>query len=173
MQKSNQVSEFTLFPVPTEMLEEVELDLSRTVQYSVSRGRLVIEPITGTSTKKRDDFNRMIADAKYKPIDNIGNRDYLQVLAYMFRFDAKLGLYLYPEATGEEDLVLHLNSGISFEKNVFSRDDICVVKHGLRIPTDAVSYEAFVEKMLLSEAEFCQSFGTYLNDCKVNTPHQV
>lgn len=45
MQKSNQVSEFTLFPVPTEMLKEVELDLSRTVQYSVSRGRLVIEPI--------------------------------------------------------------------------------------------------------------------------------
>ena len=45
MQKSNQVNEFTLFPVPTEMLEEVELDLSRTVQYSVSRGRLVIEPI--------------------------------------------------------------------------------------------------------------------------------
>ena len=117
--------------------------------------------------------NRVIADAKYKPLDNIGNKDYLQLLAYMFRFDAKLGLYLYPEATREEDLVLHLNSGISFEKNVFSRDDICVVKHGLRIPTDAVSYEAFVEKMLLSEAEFCQSFGTYLNDCKVNTPHQV
>ena len=45
MQKSNQVSEFTLFPVPTEMLEEVELDLSHTVRYSVSRGRLVIEPI--------------------------------------------------------------------------------------------------------------------------------
>ena len=115
----------------------------------------------------------MIADAKYKPLDNIGNKDYLQLLAYMFRFDAKLGFYLYPEATGEEDLVLHLNSGISFEKNVFSRDDICVVKHGLRIPTDAESYEAFAEKMLLSEAEFCQSFGTYLNDCKVNTPHQV
>ena len=45
MQKSNQVSEFTLFPVPTEMLEEIELDLSHTVQYSVSQGRLVIEPI--------------------------------------------------------------------------------------------------------------------------------
>ena len=45
MQKSNQVSEFTLFPIPTDMLEEVELDLSHTVQYSVSRGRLVIEPI--------------------------------------------------------------------------------------------------------------------------------
>ena len=45
MQKSNQVSEFTLFLVPTEMLKEVELDLSHTVQYSVSRGRLIIEPI--------------------------------------------------------------------------------------------------------------------------------
>ena len=45
MQKSNQVSEFTLFPVPTEMLEEGELDLSHTVQYSVSRGRIIIEPI--------------------------------------------------------------------------------------------------------------------------------
>ena len=117
--------------------------------------------------------NRVIADAKYKPLDNIGNKDYLQLLAYMFRFDAKLGLYLYPEATGEEDLVLHLNSGISFEKNVFPRDDICVVKHGLRIPTNAESYEAFAEKMLLSEAEFCQSFGIYLNYCKVNTTNQV
>ena len=45
MQKSNQVSEFTLFPVPTDMLEEVELDLSHTVQYSVSRGRIIIEPV--------------------------------------------------------------------------------------------------------------------------------
>ena len=45
MQKSNEVSEFTLFPVPTEMLEEIELDLSHTVQYSVSRGRIIIEPI--------------------------------------------------------------------------------------------------------------------------------
>lgn len=45
MQKSNQVSEFTLFPVPTDMLEEVGLVLTPTVQYSVSRGRLIIEPI--------------------------------------------------------------------------------------------------------------------------------
>lgn len=45
----------------------------------------------------RNNETRIIADAKYKPIDNIGNRDYLQVLAYMFRFDAKTGYYLYPE----------------------------------------------------------------------------
>ena len=46
----------------------------------------------------RNSEMRMIADAKYKPIDNIGNRDYLQLLAYMFRFGAKAGYYLYPEA---------------------------------------------------------------------------
>ena len=59
---------------------------------------------------------RIIADAKYKPIDNIGNRDYLQVLAYMFRFDAKAGYYLYPEAEGSDDLKLWLNRGSTYEK---------------------------------------------------------
>ena len=63
----------------------------------------------------RNKENRVIADAKYKPIDNIGNRDYLQVLAYMFRFDAKTGFYLYPEAEGAEDLKLWMNSGSTFE----------------------------------------------------------
>ena len=54
----------------------------------------------------RDSKSRIIADAKYKPIDNIGNRDYLQVLAYMFRFDAKEGYYLYPETDSKEDKIL-------------------------------------------------------------------
>ena len=60
----------------------------------------------------------MIADAKYKPIDNIGNKDYLQVLAYMFRFDAKKGFYFYPEMGEEEDAVMWLNRGSTYEKNV-------------------------------------------------------
>ena len=58
----------------------------------------------------RDTGSRIIADAKYKPIDNIGNRDYLQVLAYMFRFDAKEGYYLYPEVDGADDQKLRMNS---------------------------------------------------------------
>ena len=64
----------------------------------------------------RNSEMRIIADAKYKPIDNIGNRDYLQVLAYMFRFDAKAGYYLYPEAEGSDDLKLWLNRGSTYEK---------------------------------------------------------
>lgn len=106
----------------------------------------------------RDHETRVIADAKYKPIDNIGNKDYLQVLAYMFRFDAKAGYYLYPEAEGSDDLRLWLNKGSTYEENVTPRDDICVIKHGLKIPVNAKNYEAFVSMMKVSEYGFRQSF---------------
>lgn len=106
----------------------------------------------------RNSERRMIADAKYKPIDNIGNRDYLQVLAYMFRFDAKTGYYLYPEASGSEDLSLRLNQGSTYESNVAPRDDICIVKHGLKIPVDAINYNDFVMRSKEFEQEFVNIF---------------
>ena len=104
----------------------------------------------------RDSEKCMIADAKYKPIDNIGNRDYLQVLAYMFRFDAKIGYYLYPEAGNADDLLLRMNQGSTFEKNVKPREDIRVWKHGLKIPMDAQDYDDFATKMKESERAFCK-----------------
>ena len=110
----------------------------------------------------RDNESRIIADAKYKPIDNIGNRDYLQVLAYMFRFDAKTGYYLYPEAEGTDDLVLRMNRGSTYEKNVSPRDDVSVTKHGLKIPVDAKDYTAFVTRMNIREQEFCRTFDEKL-----------
>ena len=106
----------------------------------------------------RDSEMRMIVDAKYKPIDNIGNRDYLQVLAYMFRFDAKVGYYLYPEAEGADDLRLRLNRGSTYEKNVMARDDVDVIKHGLIIPIDAQNYPEFTAKMKVQEQEFASVF---------------
>ena len=106
----------------------------------------------------RDTEARIIADAKYKPVDNIGNRDYLQVLAYMFRFDAKAGYYLYPDAVGIDDSPLRMNKGSTYESNVTARDDICVTKHGLKIPVDAENYDAFVSQMKISEAAFRQAF---------------
>lgn len=106
----------------------------------------------------RDDENRIIADAKYKPIGNIGNQDYLQVLAYMFRFDAKKAFYFYPESTDLSDKELWLNKGSSFEDNVSARDDICLIKHGLRIPQDAVSYSEFETQIKDSELEFTEVF---------------
>ena len=102
----------------------------------------------------RSSAGRMVADAKYKPIDNIGNRDYLQVLAYMLRFDAKIGYYLYPEAGEDEGIRLRLNCGSTYEGNVAPREDIGVIKHGLKIPSDAADYASFAQEMQASERAF-------------------
>ena len=110
----------------------------------------------------RDNEARIIADAKYTPIENIGNRDYLQVLAYMFRFDAKVGFYLYPEAEDSDDLKLRLNQGSTYESNVMPRDDISITKHELKVPADAADYDEFVAKMKSSEKEFIQAFSLYM-----------
>lgn len=107
--------------------------------------------------------NRIIADAKYKPVDNIGNKDYLQVLAYMFRFDAKRAFYFYPDVDAIEDKVFWLNSGSSYEKNVQKRDDICLTKHGLHIPKDAASYDEFVALIKAYEVEFLLEFSDMTN----------
>lgn len=106
----------------------------------------------------RDHEARIIADAKYKPIDNIGNRDYLQVLAYMFRFDAKAGFYIYPEAGGADDLKLRMNQGSTNESNVMPRDDISITKHGLKIPSDVADYDGFAARMRINEQEFVRAF---------------
>lgn len=106
----------------------------------------------------KNDTKRMIADAKYKPNENIGNRDYLQVLAYMFRFDAKAGYYLYPEANGEDDIKLRMNSGSTYEENVKPRDNVSIIKHGLRIPTNVSRYEEFAAEMKINEKEFTKIF---------------
>ena len=97
--------------------------------------------------------NKVIADAKYKPVNNIGNRDYLQVLAYMYRFDAKVGCYLYPEnnENQEEKLKLHMNRGNTFENNVSPRDDVYVTKLGLKIPFGKNTYDDFIEDIHNSE----------------------
>ena len=102
----------------------------------------------------RNRERRMIADAKYKPKDNIVGRDYLQLLAYMFRFEAKVGFYLYPEAKFSPTQELRLNRGSTYEANVSPREDIRVTKLGLTIPVGEPDYDSFVSKMNLYEQEF-------------------
>lgn len=75
-------------------------------------------------------------------------------MAYMLRFDAKKGYYLYPEAGDVLDLQLRLNQGTTYENNVSPREDSIVIKHGLWIPNDVVDYDDFVEKMKVSENAF-------------------
>lgn len=105
---------------------------------------------------------RIIADAKYKPIDNIGknqNKDYFQMLSYMFRFDAKEGFFLYPESGDTEDSRMQVNRGSTYDGNVEPRDDISVIKHGLKIPAGTDSYENFVLRIKDSEEEFRNAFA--------------
>ena len=46
MQKSNnEIVESVLIGIPADLLEEVGIDLYSTIQMSVSRGRIIIEPI--------------------------------------------------------------------------------------------------------------------------------
>ena len=94
---------------------------------------------------------RLIVDAKYKPIENIRGRDYLQVLAYMYRFDASKGYYIYPDSEGQVPLVLNLNKGSTYENNVSARDDVNIIKLGLKIPNKSADYEDF--KMQIHESE--------------------
>ena len=94
---------------------------------------------------------RLIIDAKYKPIENIRGRDYLQVLAYMYRFDASKGYYIYPDSEGQVPLVLNLNKGSTYENNVSARDDVNIIKFGFKIPNKSADYDDF--KMQIHESE--------------------
>lgn len=102
----------------------------------------------------KDSNDRTIADAKYKPFDNIAGQDYLQLLAYMLRFESKRGLYFYPESDGKADVRLWINKGSTYEKNVTRREDTFIIKHGLKIPDNAKNYNEFSLKMKAAESEF-------------------
>ena len=92
--------------------------------------------------------------AKYKPLNNISGKDYLQVLAYMFRFDAKQGFYLYPEAKGADSQHFRLNRGVTYEGKIYPREDIKVTKCGLNIPQEADNYKDFIIYMQQEEQSF-------------------
>lgn len=94
---------------------------------------------------------RLIVDAKYKPIENIRGRDYLQVLAYMYRFDASKGYYIYPDSEGQVPLVLNLNKGSTYENNVSARNDVNIIKLGFKIPNKSADYDDY--KMQIHESE--------------------
>lgn len=105
---------------------------------------------------------RIIADAKYKPIKNIANKDYLQVLAYMFRFNAKMGFYIYPANNNESESYpeskMYLNEGTTFENNVKHQEDIIITKLGLIIPDNKVlTYNEFSQEMKLYETQLVNS----------------
>lgn len=101
---------------------------------------------------------RIIADAKYKPTSNINGDDYLQLLAYMFRFDARKGYYLYPSKGALSDKSFAMLKGVSFESKTVPGNDVSVVKHGLLIPDSAETFAEFEKMMSEAEESFLSSF---------------
>lgn len=102
----------------------------------------------------KDSERRIIADAKYKPLNNIRGKDYLQVLAYMFRFDAGQGFYIYPETGDIGSQSFQLNRGVTYENNVHPREDIKVIKCGINIPQGTADYADFIIQMQQEEQSF-------------------
>ena len=96
--------------------------------------------------------NRVVADAKYKPQNNINNNDYSQILSYMFRFNCKQAYFLHPSKE-EQHIILYLMEGVSAEATPTKNKDIKVEKIGLKIP-EANGYEKFVDRIKKSEKQF-------------------
>ena len=96
--------------------------------------------------------NRVVADAKYKPQNNIKNSDYSQILSYMFRFDCKQAYFFHPSKE-EHHKILYLMTGVRTEVTPTKNEDVRVEKIGLKIPK-ASRYEEFVDSIKKSEKQF-------------------
>ena len=108
----------------------------------------------------------VIMDAKYKPIGNIRRDDYLQILAYMYRFNkSPRGAFLYPESNGKERAELCVRRGAEVDGgsigDSYNREDY-VYKIGLQVPS-AKDADAFRDEMANSEKDFCKSLFRLLN----------
>ena len=117
-------------------------------QYLFNNGNGLIYP----DFISRSEVNQKIADAKYKPIHNIYGRDYLQLVAYMYRFDAVKGYFIYPfqrSIHDHQDKTLSLLSGVA--KTKIRNQDIQVIKLGLEIPGGETDFNRFDEMMLEEE----------------------
>ncbi|GAA3720749.1 McrC family protein [Salinicoccus jeotgali] len=102
----------------------------------------------------RNEMQPRVADAKYKPNRNIHGRDYLQLVAYMYRFEAAEGYFIYPfqeTLNNNEDKTLSLLSGI--EKASIREPRINIIKSGIRIPSQARDFKNFEENMMEEEVK--------------------
>ena len=154
-----------LFDISWLWEEYINTIINEQFYHPINKKRIDGQFLFANNSKKvYPDFIRkidpqIIVDAKYKPIFNIHKSDYSQLLAYMFRFDSKKGYYIYPLNNPEIDVktTLFLNKGTSYDI-VTKREDITVIKYGIRIPFTN-NYEDFVKQMIKYEEELKQEFN--------------
>ena len=107
---------------------------------------------------------RTIADAKYKPVENIDSKDRLRMIGYLWRFDSMPGYFIFPEKEGEakkDELKWFKSDGFESkdfedakEKSNENQGGLAMVACGIDIPQQAESYKEFSEKMAKAEEEF-------------------
>lgn len=112
---------------------------------------------------KKDSKHPLIVDAKYKFQDSIGknNRDYFQMLSYMYRFETKIGIFIYPNNASINKEYLYLYKGNSYERNLEVKKDSYVMKLGLNIPTNCDDYIDFTNQMKNNENIFIDEISSY------------
>ena len=99
---------------------------------------IVIGPEGGFSNKEEEFLKKVDEDIYYKTI------------TYMYRWNAKIGLLLYPISN---------SNSIAINEHHILETDGCVVKVGFPIPEFNGTFFDFSEMMRISE-------GSYLEQCK-------
>jgi len=103
---------------------------------------------------------RIIADAKYKPTENIGREDYYQVITYVYRYDYYLGLFLFPIKSNEDEK--------KFNEKVNNLDKIPLSKICLKI-SSLDNYVDFKKEMEINEKDFIKKIQNKIDEFKVHT----
>jgi 5-methylcytosine-specific restriction endonuclease McrBC regulatory subunit McrC len=107
----------------------------------------------------------IIADAKYKHLENKENRDkrnnsdYYQLITYMYRFCSRKGYLLFPHLGGK---LLERKNVIKGFDDQRSTDEI--VLFGMNIPKNSSDYSDFKRKMKKSEEELICEINNLLPD---------
>jgi 5-methylcytosine-specific restriction endonuclease McrBC regulatory subunit McrC len=89
--------------------------------------------------------NTMIADAKYKLIDEDKNSDYYQLITYMLYYKSKISYLLFPYTNDKNEIELKFPNNIDFS---------FIKKIGLKISSESDEYNKFKDEMEKNENEF-------------------
>ena len=111
---------------------------------------------------------RTIADAKYKPVENIDSKDRLRMIGYLWRFDSMPGYFIFPEKEGDakkDELKWFKSDGFESkdfedakEKSREEKGGLAMVACGVKIPQEAENYGVFSAVMEKEEEKFKKEF---------------
>lgn len=104
--------------------------------------------------------DKIVMDAKYKKIDNIGNiatEDRYQLLTYMYILELKHSLFLHPVTNNDKDPDI---AELKFKNKNRDEKNTIGIYH-FKIPQNVLSMEDFCSKIIQSEHEFTTYMQKY------------